>query len=503
MGAWAEGSLVSRGLAAGAAATQTARLVLLVLMTVAVMSGSAAQLRVGTATIDITPDRPVALDGQFETRISRGVDNPITATAVAIEAREGDRMVDQAILLSADIVVFRPPVPPLVRERLRAKLPGFDPRKLVMTATHTHTAPVTEEGQYEIPKAGVMQPGEYCEFLADRLAAVASRAWEQRQSGGVSWGLGHAVIGLNRRAVYANGTAKMYGATSQPDFRGIEGGEDHGLELLFFWNDQKKMLAAGINVACSAQEVEGRSTINADFWHDAREQLRADLAKDLSVLGWPGAGGDLSPHRLYRQKAEERMLKLRGLTYTQELGRRLTLEVIEIGELARKDIRREVPFIHQVENLVLPARKVTAGEVAEARKEMDVLKQKGDTSRRTAWYQATIDRFQTQGDKPTFTAEVHVLRIGDIAIATSPFELFQDYGVQIKSRSPAEQTLVIELTGGWGGYLPTPRAVAGGGYSAVVQSSMVGPEGGQVLVERTVALLNSLWNSPTAIRVKP
>jgi len=477
--------------------THQTKLVLLSLMAAAAMNCAAAELRIGAATINITPDKPVALDGQFNTRISRGVDNPITATAVAIEAREGGRSVDQAILLSCDIAVFRPPIPQPLRERLRKKLPEFDPRKLVMTATHTHTSAVTEEDKYDIPKDGVMQPSEYAAFLIDRLVEVCVRAWNQRQPGGVSWGLGHAVVGHNRRAVYADGTAKMYGATDDPKFRGIEGGEDHGLEMLFFWNKQKKLLATGINVACPSQEIEGRSTINADFWHDVREQLHTGLAKDLFVLGWPGACGDLSPHRMYRKAAEERMLKLRKLTYTQEIGRRIASEVGDVSKLARRDIRADVPFAHKVEDLALPVRKVTEKEVAEAQKEIEALKKRGDKSRRGAWFQKTVDRYRTQDKEPTYPAEVHVLRIGDIAIATNPFELFQDYGTQIKARSKAEQTLVIELTGGWGTYLPTARAVAGGGYSAVVQSSMVGSEGGQVLADRTVEMINELWKTPT------
>lgn len=116
------------------------------------------------------------------------------------------------------------------------------------------------------------------------------------------------------------------------------------------------------------------------------------------------------------------------------------------------------------------------------------------------WLQATIDRYRTQGQEPTFTAEVHVPRIGDIDLATSPFELYHDYGVQIKSRSKAVQTFVLKLTGGWGRYLPTPRAVAGGGYGAVVQSGMVGPEGGQAPVNRTVELINGLWGNPVETR---
>jgi hypothetical protein len=100
--------------------------------------------------------------------------------------------------------------------------------------------------------------------------------------------------------------------------------------------------------------------------------------------------------------------------------------------------------------------------------------------------------------------ELHVLRLGDMAIATNPFELFVDYGVQIEARSPAVQTFLIQLAapGPQDAYcLPTPRAVAGGAlnenpftnYSGTVMNNMVGPEGGQVLVERTVEAIRDLW----------
>jgi hypothetical protein len=49
-------------------------------------------------------------------------------------------------------------------------------------------------------------------------------------------------------------------------------------------------------------------------------------------------------------------------------------------------------------------------------------------------------------------------------------------------------------SGDTGGYLPTKRAVEGKGYrgySAMVNK--VGPEGGQVLVDETVDLIDSLW----------
>ena len=458
-------------------------------------SASAAELWIGAATTDITPDRPVALDGQFDTRISRKVETPLTASAVAIEARDGSRAIDQAVLVSLDIVAIRPTVLAAVRERVHQKLPDLDPRKVVLTATHTHTAPVTETGKYLVPTDNMMQPPDYVAFLAERVTAMIAQAWNARQPGGVSWALGSAAIAHNRRAIYASSKATMYGGVSSNEFRGLENGEDHALQTLCFWKRDGQPLAACIHVPCPAQEVEHGNVINADFWHPARLRLRAALTNDLIILGWPGAGGDVSPHRMLRKAAEERMLKLRGLTAVEDIGRRIATEVTDLFPLARRDVKTNLAFAHRVEDLNLPVRRVTEQEVEEARKQIAKLKASGDTGRRANWYQATVDRFQTQDQNSTWPVEIHVLRIGDIAIATNPFELFHEYGDQIQGRSSALQTFVVQLTAGSAGYLATQRAIAGGGYSAVVQSNKVGPEGGQLLVERTVELINDLWNA--------
>jgi hypothetical protein len=86
--------------------------------------------------------------------------------------------------------------------------------------------------------------------------------------------------------------------------------------------------------------------------------------------------------------------------------------------------------------------------------------------------------------------ELHTLRLGDIAIATNDFELFTDFGTQMKSRSPALQTFVIQLCGP-GSYVPNERAVRGGSYSAIIESNLVGPAGGQVLTEETLKSINA------------
>ncbi len=459
-----------------------------------VLTSFAQELWVGVSSIDITPTQPVALDGQRHLRISRGVDTPLTANVLALQSRKGKDALDQAVIVSCDIVVIRKGITEMVRKKVTEKNPDIDPQKLFLCATHTHTAPVTEEGTYAIPETGVMRPSEYAQWMTSRIAEAVSRAWSTRKPGKVSWGQGQAVIAQNRRAVYADGTARMYGATNVPEFRGLESTENHNLEVLFFWDANDQLIATAINVACPAQEVEGMSTIHADFWHPAREILRNQHGERLVVLGWIGAGGDISPHLMYAKAADDRMRRLRGLSRLEEIARRLTRGWEEAYEPAANDKHDSVILRHLVETVALPYRQVTEAEAAGARQMAAQFADKPAEKWNYLWHQRVVDLYEKQmaGIVETFSMELHVIRLGDVAMVTNEFELFTDYGIQIKARSPAIQTFVIQLTGS-AGYLPTERAVRGGGYGAVIQSGRIGPEGGHILVDRTVELIESLW----------
>ena len=468
--------------------------VAVVLITYAVVECRGSELHIGSSTISITPNGPIALAGQMHARIAREVESPVTATALALESRDGDKVLDQAVLIACDLVVIDVGVLDRVRKLIGEQIPGLDRRKVILSATHTHTAPVMAEGDYEIPKEGVMQPSEYAEFLSARIVEAAVKAWQSRQPGKVGWGLGHAVVAQNRRSVYSDGHAQMYGPTDSPNFRGIEGSEDQGVEVLFFWDNAGKLIATAVNVACPSQEVEGGSAVNADFWHEVRESLKARHGKDLHVLGWTGAAGDQSPHLMYRKRAEERMRTLRGLTRLQELSRRIVAGWEEAYEGASKEQHSDAVLNHKVETIELPMRQITEAEAAEARSKVEALSKDPKNRRLVVWHGDVVKRYESQkaGTAKPFSMELHAIRLGDIAIATNVFELYTEFGIQIKARGKALQTFVIQLAGP-GTYVPTARAARGGGYSAIAESNTVGAEGGQVLADQTIELINSLW----------
>ncbi|MCQ2437632.1 MAG: hypothetical protein MJ099_04485, partial [Clostridia bacterium] len=96
--------------------------------------------------------------------------------------------------------------------------------------------------------------------------------------------------------------------------------------------------------------------------------------------------------------------------------------------------------------------------------------------------QGDVLRWHLQQTTKEYAFKCHIIRIGEIAIATNPFELFHEFGMRMKARTCARQLFIVQLANGLGGYLPTELAVKGGSYSSKAASTTCGPEGGTVLV---------------------
>lgn len=471
------------------------------------------ELSFGWATESILPNRPIAIGGQYHTRISDLANDPLTATALAIETKSESGVIDQVVWVSCDLVAIRRSTVLNVRELVRKELPDLDVNKIIISATHTHTAPAltdTEETEfhpyeffqswaYRIPaeQKNVMKPRQYLELLERQIALAVVRAWEARKPGSLGTALAHASVARNRRAVYFDGTARLYGDTKDPNFSHLEGTSDDSIDLVGLWRDNE-LIGIAVTVYCPSQEVEGETYLSADFWYDTRTMLREKFGKDLFVLPLTGASGDQSPHIQIDKSTEVYTNKQRGLSNRQEIARRIVAAVEDGLPLAEKNSNSKLIFQHRVESIPLPVWRVSderyasssALYVAGKGKELEMSSPDYINWRVS---RTMVARYEYQNKDPNFLCEVHAMRIGDYAVATNPFELFVDYGLRIKARSPATHTSIVQLTADCGAYLPTERAVQGGGYSARIDDGVVGPEGGRVFVNETCRILNELW----------
>jgi hypothetical protein len=460
------------------------------------------------------------LRGQFNLRIATRVQDPLTLTALALESGG-----EYVILASMDLCTVEVEALANARAALAERLPGFDPRRLVVNATHTHTGPFSgnlaglqRDAEYvDLIRSrypDYMSPSEYGVLLTERLVDAACEAWELRTDGYVGWGYSHAVVGENRRVRYMDDRATMYGSTSAADFSHIEGHVDHSVNLLCTYDADQALTGVLMNVPCPSQVSEsGQDFVSADYWHDAREELRRRNGTGLFVLPQCSAAGDQSPHRLIGTRAEARMLELKygagddgplNSALRRDLARRLADALDDAEPAIRKDLRDEAVLKYEQRILELEHWDLSESEyttlleqIAEATRQLDEL---GDSDRlggsytslrsRVAWCRRAADRYEHP--LPSVPAEVTVLRLGDIAFVTAPFEYYLDHGDRIKGRSPALQTFVVQLAGP-GTYLPTDRAARGLSYGAVPASCSVSPAGGQHIVDEAVAILESLF----------
>jgi hypothetical protein len=488
-------------------------------------------LYIGLNSVSIQPDRPVKLAGQFFERVGLSSHDLITASVLAVERKIQDQSVEQMILVSCDLVSIASTLLNRVRAAISGLIPDFDCTKLIMNATHTHTGPVYA-GKAELRSRylnyfqadcvgglasaeNLMTSEEYADFFVGKVSQAITQAWQTREPGGVSWQEEAAAIGYNRRVVYDDDQARMYGSSHTFSFKCMEGPVDPRVELMYIWDSRAQLRGVLINVACPSQVMELESEVSADYWHQVRVQLREKIPQEIVIIPLCGAAGDQTPIDLVRISKDNEKELLQWSEQVHSVRRNFDNELImqEIGEKiceavtrglrsAKNDIHSDAVFIHKVTDLRLPYQTVSRQDVAEARQMIADYQNKFNQENKLEVKDmielfkpiGILDRYEQQESDPFVSVEVHVFRFGDIALVTSPFELFTEYGVRIKARSNAEQTFVVQLACGNTGYLPTETAIKGGSYSGLVASMSAGPDGGTILVNETVKLINELWD---------
>ena len=473
-------------------------------------------LRVGMSQVDITPPAPVTLCGQFHTRISRYVESPLLANVFAAES-DGE----QLIICACDVVAITADACRQARELIQAKNTGIDVSKIIFCATHTHTGPNFFKAVNTLHVAAKYLPegirfidceeipaevwlAEQCgDYIAGRLCDAVCNAWEKRGAAFFSRSFGRAAVGHCRRVVYDDDSAKMYGTTDTANFRELEGGNDSGIELVYFFDAGKRPIGALVNVACPSQVVEGECFVSSDFWGKARDFVKRDLGDNFVVVGLCSAAGDQSPRdmvrrsRNHKRRTDPDMYSLPGAI---ELGRRVADVVLANLADAGNSLTGEALIRHQAFDLDFPLRTVTISEYEQAKNQFEAYVAKSGKSVFTTAdmsalhiFGGIMDRYHVQQQTQFYTAEIHIARLGDVAIATNPFELFLDYGNQIRARSEATQTVLIQLACDSGGYLPTEKAERGSHYSAYVSSGETGHAGGELLVRKSLDVIQQLW----------
>lgn len=501
-----------------------------------------SRIKIGWASKDISTDRPIGIPGQFWIRVSVGLLDSLAVSALCIEGKD-----DMVIFVSCDITVARNGILDSIRDCVSKLNPDIPAEKIILNATHTHSAPAHYAQSADEYTKGIykdiMDYNEYRDFLVKTAASAICEAFENRAEGGIAYGYGYAVAGHSRRVVYfddlslregsnkdsslfVDGHASMYGNTDDPMFSGYEAGADHFTNMLYTFDSKNKLTGAIVNVPCPSQTGELETYLSGDYWHDVRNELKEKYG-DIHIITQCAAAGDLSPKILHYKKAQDRRfaLKYKDLKLDEritenptmyyarlDIAKRICESFDEVLSWAKNDIRTDVPVTHSVKTIELSKRYISKEDYERCSKLLDRLNKKDfvDTGDFEKDYVANCEllggrsrfaeilrRYEEQDKTSSLPMEMHIVAMGDIAFATNRFELYMDYQHRIQARSPFTQTFIVQLCAqpglNGGGYLATERGVWGVGYSASVFCNEVSPKGGQELVEESVAELKRLY----------
>lgn len=501
-----------------------------------------SRIKIGWSSKDISTNKPIGIPGQFWIRLSVGLLDSLVVSALCIESDD-----DMVIFVSGDLCVARNGLLDEIREKVAKLNPDIPTEKIILNATHTHSAPAhNTHPAYEYAKkysGDIMDFNEYKTFFDMICAEAICEAYETRAEGGIAYGYGYAVASHSRRVVYfddlslregsnkdsslfVDGHASMYGNTDDPMFSGYEAGSDHFTNMLYTFDSENKLTGAIVNVPCPSQTGELENYLSGDFWHDVRAELREKYG-DIHIITQCAAAGDLSPKILHYKKAQDRRfaLKYKNLKLDEritenptmyyariDIAKRICESFDEVLSWAKEDIKTDIPLSHTVKTIELSKRYISREDYERCKKLLDNLKKEdfadtGDTEKdyvancellsSISRFESIISRYEEQHKAPSLPMEMHIVAMGEIAFATNRFELYMDYQHRIQARSPFTQTFIVQLCAqpglDGGTYLPTERGVWGVGYSASVFCNEASPKGGQELVEESVAELKRLY----------
>ncbi|MFN8492049.1 MAG: hypothetical protein U0350_30890 [Caldilineaceae bacterium] len=423
-------------------------------------------MQVGTAWEEITPDKPLPLLGQMHVRLGQYKHDPLTVNAVVFD--DGQQRV---AVVSVDVCV----IPAALIQRLQqacAATVDIKAEAILIAATHTHVAPCTTN-----QLVGEVDPA-FLQRLEEATAQAVQRSVQNLEEVELFAGSGYlANMGWNRRGMRRDGSCHMYWGSWKADFVGIEGPRDGEVAVVFARKPNGQVKAVVSSFATHPNCVEGESYYSADLPGQVRRVLRSALGDEVGVVYLTGAAGNTAPSIM--ENNPQSIQPWRGESGLVRSGLYLGGEILKI-------------IAEQVTPMAAPV-------VRHAQAQIDIPMREWDAWADLTEFKGGMLEFfeQSRADWPRMLREdnpvpirLHVLRLGDAALCFNPTELYVEFGLAIKQKSPARTTLIAELTDGYWGYVPTPEAIRHGGYSALSAShTRLIPEGGWMIVETTRQLL--------------
>lgn len=440
-------------------------------------SENPAGWRVGTSQFDITPSKPGFLYGYPHVpRQSTGVHDPLLVTAFWLDQGQ-----TPCLWLGFDLIWMPRQTADQVRQKVGSAL-GLSASSIMISATHTHSGPVTMKmlSNHLDPVVPDPDPG-YMDQVVDAAVDAACAARDSARPAELRLGqVSSKGLGGNRRD--PNGPSY---ATWPVLFAVQPGGAE----------------PFAIMSVCAMHPTvlhEDSTVISGDFPGLARRSLQESYGPDTIYLHHMGASGNLSPRRAVTANTLQEAQRLGDM-----LAQRVRAALAESHRIPAAPVRC-LQAMCDLPPRQLPDETLARRACQATRSRFDYLRKQGAEAAivRTAevdWFGAeeTLALVQAR-DAGRFVvaaasclpAEVQVIDLGELTLIGWPGEVFVQFAQAVTDRYPNAHIITL-ANGDLQGYLVTTEAVQEGAYEAG-NALFASPQSAEKLVDTTLDLLSQL-----------
>jgi hypothetical protein len=411
-------------------------------------------LRAGAYGIDITPEKlPVIVSGGFLEGTANKVRDRLYARCLVLD--------DGTARLAIVVVdtLFMPRRLLDIAKAMAAKTTGIKPERMMISATHTHSAPSVAGA------LGSRADEAYAKLLPGRIAKGIERAEANLEPARIGWGVARADKHTHcRRWIRRSdrmGTdpfgkrtvqAMMHPGYLNADYIGPAGPVDTDLSLLSVQSAAGRPIALLANYS---MHYFGSPAVSADYFGRFAAEFAGlvgvkDSDPPFVAMMSQGTSGDLHWMDYSRPRR-----KLDIATYTRQLAK------IALDAYKKIEHRKFAPLAMAEKKLKLRRRTPDAARLAWAKAIIAKSRRPIPANRPEVYAREQI----CLRDDSQAELKLQVLRIGDLGIVAIPCEVFGITGLKIKAQSPLGTTFNMELANGAEGYIPPPAQHGMGGYT--------------------------------------
>jgi len=459
----------------------------------------AGELNLGAACVKITPPVGIPMAGYYSRRDSEGVLDDIYAKAVVLD--DGPTRV---AMVACDLIGL-PRSIVLEARRLVEEQTGIAADHVMISATHTHTAPVVvgASSRDEAATGGSELSKDYARQLPKWIGRAVAEADRRRAPARVSYGSENETkLSFIRRFWMKDGAVGWNPGVNNPDTIRPIGTIDPQVNVVYAETigrassapaermapdgsrpaakPDKTPLLTYVNFALHL-DTTGGVMISADFPATLYRLLADYKGPEMVTIFANGACGNIN-HINVRWPATQT---------SPEAAKRL-------GTILAADVLKVFPDLKQVDDVTLGVRTEVV-DLPPATHSDDELRRAREIAAAGGAGTPFLERVkayrildvEARRGKP-FDVDVQVFTLGrEIAWVALPGEVFVELGRSIKAASPFRQTNVVELSNGRPAYIPHRSAFCEGQYEVV--SSRYAEGAGEMLVTTAIRLLEELY----------